>query len=156
MVSDVPFYLFIIILLSPLIFSSLVSIFILTYVKKIHRQQHKFKPWSYKQSLCYAMLIGIPTAILFQLTMQGFLSEWIYFDENNRYNLSIVAAFCAPWFMLFGYSAILWWCKPRHPLIYEYFRCRHPRPPDNDDEYWDDGDFTVRRSELNGNDVAEE
>ena len=145
---DVPVYFYALILFSPLLISGIFGVLLITQVKKLWRSEHPYKHWTYKQSFIWSCVIGVFSGLVFQYLLQSFTERWVYYDPSNKYNLLIISALCAPMVILYFTSGILWWCKHRHPLIYEYFRVRHPNLEQlSDEEYWSqDSDFTVRHN----------
>ena len=90
------------------------------------------------------------------MLLQESLSPYVYLSETAQTNLIIFCALFSPFLVMLTYSGLLWHTKNKYPLLYEWLRIRH-RPVD-DDDYWNDSEYTVKgyHKKLNNNDIKEE
>ena len=147
----IPWYVNLFLLFLPLIFSTVVGIWINVLLRRINRQEGS-PPWTIKKNFIMACIISSPLAAVIQMLLQSQLEPYVYIEDGS--GMIIFNALVSPFLVLLGHNLCLWYFnKKGWKNAYNFVRVKHAKPP----EYYADdvSDFTVKNfhnTPLNGND----
>ena len=146
---SIPWYVILFLLFLPLIFSTVVGVWINVLLRRINRQEGN-PPWSIKRNFLMACIISSPLAALTQLLLQAQLEEYLYIESNT--SMIVFDAVMAPFLVMMLYNVLLWYFDKKDWYnAYNFIRVKHT--PNFVAE--DVSDFTVKNyhnKSLNGND----
>ena len=151
---NIPWYADLFLLFLPLLFSTVIGLWINVLLRRINRQEGN-PPWTIRRTFLMACIVSSPLAALTQILLQAVLAPYILIEEGT--SMVVFDAVMSPFLVLLTYNIALWYFNKKNWYsAYTFIRVKHSEIIDYADDV---SDFTVKNyhsSSLNGNDKKEE
>ena len=119
----IPWYVNLFLLFLPLIFSTVVGVWINVLLRRINRQDGN-PPWTIRKNFLMACIISSPLAALTQILLQSQLEEHIYIESGT--SMVVFDAVMSPFLVMMVYNVLLWYFdKKNWDNAYRFIRVKH-------------------------------